>query len=114
MWKLFHFDNYYRKLIVIPKRRFLTIKYFISLNITNTGHLTFNKTCCEKNGVPEGCMIQCTRDTSLRSLAPPRACEKWENIISECIANGRLYLLNEYILIIRTRCIFFLFWNCIY
>ena len=67
----------------------------MSFHKTIKGHLTFNKTCCEENGVSEGCMILCKRDTSLRSLVPPNDCAKWEDTIAECVVNGMIYLKND-------------------
>ena len=75
----------------------------MSFHKTKKGHLTFNKTCCEENGVSEGCMILCKRDTSLRSLVPPNDCAKWEDTIAGCVVNGMIYLKNDYILIFLTR-----------
>ena len=73
----------------------ITKGLLISFHKTKKGHLTFNKTCCEENGVSEGCMILCKRDTSLRSLAPPNDCAKWEDTIAECVVNGMIYLKND-------------------
>ena len=75
----------------------------MSFHIIKTGHLTFNKTCCEENGVPEGCMNLCKRYPSLRSLAPPNECGKWEDTIAGCVVNGMIYLKYDYKLIFRTQ-----------
>merc|ERR1712212_639811 len=53
------------------------------------GHLTFNKTCCEEKGVPMDCMGFCRLDTTLRSLAPANACDRWENTVKECVIEAQ-------------------------
>ena len=79
-----------------PNSDYLTIKHFISSNINNTGHLTFNKTCCEEKGVPVDCMGLCRLDTTLRSAVPPDACDKWENTSKECVIEGEVDLEIDY------------------
>ena len=88
-------NNLINNNILSPYFNQITNGLLISFHKTKKGHLTFNKTCCEENGVSEGCMILCTRDTSLRSLAPPNDCAKWEDTIAECVVNGMIYLKND-------------------
>ena len=68
----------------------LTIKHFISLKFTNTGNLTFNKTCCKEKGVPDYCMGLCMLGKTLRSEVPPDACDEWENTAKECVVEGEV------------------------
>ena len=77
----------------------LRIKNLISLNITNIVPLTFNKTCCEEKGVPMDCMGLCRLDTTLRSLAPANACDRWENTTKECVIEGKDNVKIDYLLI---------------
>ena len=87
----------------------LTIKHFTSLNVTNTGRLTFNETCCKEKGVPLDCMGLCKFDTTLKLkssapnapelLLPPRNCDKWENTVKECLIEGEANLKINYVLI---------------
>ena len=48
-------------------------------------------------------MNLCKRYPSLRSLAPPNECEKWEDTIAGCVVDGMFYLQYEYELIFRTQ-----------
>ena len=88
----------------------LTIIHFTSLNVTNTGRLTFNETCCKEKGIPLDCMGVCKFDTTLKSAAPdapkywsgvlpPRKCDKWQNIAKECLIEGEANLKIDYVLI---------------
>ena len=76
-----------------------TIKHFNSLNVTHTGHLTFNKTCCKEKGIPEDCMGLCKLAKTLRSIAPPDKCDKWENTAKECLMEGEANSKIDYALI---------------
>ena len=87
----------------------LTIKHFTSLNVTNTGRLTFNETCCKEKGVPLDCMGLCKFDTTLKlksaapvywsGVLPPRKCDEWQNIVKECLIEGKGNLKIDYVLI---------------
>ena len=86
----------------------LSIKNLISLNITNIVQLTFNKTCCEEKGVPMDCMGLCRLDTTLRSVPPANACDRWENTTKECVIEGKDNVKIDYLLIFGCNICFYI------
>ena len=76
-----------------------SITHHNSLIISNTGHLTFNKSCCGEIGLPSKCLWLCQLDLSSRSLAPPSKCDKYaKRIKEECVMKGWFNLRIDYVL----------------